>query len=254
MSGVIGPPTVVPQHYIARLILIANTEEPAATPAATAAAAAAAAEAATTGGTPARSVGPLQCCCVAAVQTYSNPNPHPNPSPHPDPSPHPNPNPNPNPNPKPNPKPNQVQVIRNSASNPRLAELRTMYQDETDPGRAKMKNGILLRTPEPGDHSEKPNPYPALPPSPTPTPTVTPHPNPNQATRARGPSFGGGAGGRAPRAASATTISTAAAGRRMSIAAEELLARGRGLAPASLPLYVNAILSGHQVCDWCAFI
>ena len=30
-----------------------------------------------------------------------------------------------------------------------------MYQDETDPGRAKMKNGILRRTPEPGDHSKK---------------------------------------------------------------------------------------------------
>ena len=47
-----------------------------------------------------------------------------------------------------------MQVIRNSATNPRVAELRSMYQDETDPGHAKMKNGILLRTPAPGNHSE----------------------------------------------------------------------------------------------------
>ena len=57
-----------------------------------------------------------------------------------------------------------------------------MYQDKTDLGRAKIKNGILLRTPEPGDHSENPNLYPVLPSPLTPTPTVTPHPNPNQAT------------------------------------------------------------------------
>ena len=61
----------MPQHYIARLILIANKEEPASTPAAAAAAtaaAAAAAQVAVATGHPARSAGPLQCCCVAAVQ------------------------------------------------------------------------------------------------------------------------------------------------------------------------------------------
>ena len=99
MSGVIGPPTVVPQHYIARLILVAR-EERTSTPAAPLAAAPAAA-------------GPLQCCCVGSVQ-----------------------------------------LIRNSASNPRVAELRSMYQDKSDPGHEKMKNGILLRQPAAGNHSE----------------------------------------------------------------------------------------------------
>jgi len=48
MSGAIGPPNVVPQHYIARLLLVANHEDPPASPAADAADAAAAAEAAVT--------------------------------------------------------------------------------------------------------------------------------------------------------------------------------------------------------------
>ena len=116
MSGVIGPPTVVPQHYIARLLLVANHEDPPASPAAAAADAAAAAEAAAAAvvtGAPARSAGPLQCCCIPAVQ-----------------------------------------VIRNSASNPRLAELRTMYEDVGDPSRTRMKNSILLRTPAPGNSTD----------------------------------------------------------------------------------------------------
>jgi len=53
MAGFIGPPSVVPQHYIARLVVIARAE-----PAAAA-------------GAPSSS-GRLQCCCIPSEQLISN--------------------------------------------------------------------------------------------------------------------------------------------------------------------------------------